>query len=145
MTQYLNHYRCPCGTEWDDQWNCMCNDKCPKCNKEIEPHQSDVLVLDEHQHDSIIGDHGTETDRVHLVQMIQSSKDSIERLKSKLEALKPGRVKEKLERAAGMDRKLFGAEAEASRVRGLIEEHERRVRTFERELEETSERAEDLA
>ncbi len=42
-TQYLNHYKCVCGHEWTDTWNCMCNDKCAKCNKEIEPFKSDVV------------------------------------------------------------------------------------------------------
>lgn len=57
MSKYLNHYRCPCGTEWQDEWDCQCNDKCPKCNKEIEHHHSDILVLDERYADSIIGNH----------------------------------------------------------------------------------------
>lgn len=48
MTQYLNHYchdDCPVepGVEWTDQWSCMCNDRCPACNREIEPHHSDEL------------------------------------------------------------------------------------------------------
>ena len=37
---FTNHYRCPCGKEWEDRWSCACNDKCPECNKEIEPHTS---------------------------------------------------------------------------------------------------------
>ena len=36
-----NHYLCPCGTEWEDVWSCGCNDRCPNCNKEIEPYASD--------------------------------------------------------------------------------------------------------
>ena len=40
-TTWTNYYRCPCGEEWDDQWDCCCNDRCPKCGKEIEPHFSD--------------------------------------------------------------------------------------------------------
>lgn len=38
---WTNHYRCPCGEEWEDQWESTCNDKCPACNKEIEPYISD--------------------------------------------------------------------------------------------------------
>jgi predicted nucleic acid-binding Zn-ribbon protein len=35
---FQNFYACPrCGTEWEDGWSCMCNDRCPKCNAEIEP------------------------------------------------------------------------------------------------------------
>ena len=41
MSQWRNHYLCPCGNEWEDQWDCCCNDKCGNCNKEIEPYISD--------------------------------------------------------------------------------------------------------
>ena len=47
MTQepiYRNHYRCPCGTTWQDEWSCQCNDRCPECNKEVEPHESEELT-----------------------------------------------------------------------------------------------------
>ena len=41
---YINHYRCPyCLLEWQDEWDCTCNDKCPDCNKEIEPYESDLI------------------------------------------------------------------------------------------------------
>jgi len=44
MSQFLNSYHCEaCDEYWDDQWSCACNDKCPTCNKEIEPYQSDDL------------------------------------------------------------------------------------------------------
>jgi hypothetical protein len=39
-TTFLNRYRCPCGHKWADVWSCACNDKCPNCNREIEPYQS---------------------------------------------------------------------------------------------------------
>ena len=42
-TYYLNHYRCPCGEEWDDTWDCMCNDHCPGCDKEVEPYASEEI------------------------------------------------------------------------------------------------------
>lgn len=38
---FTNHYLCPCGTEWDDEWDCACNDHCPGCDAEIEPFISD--------------------------------------------------------------------------------------------------------
>ncbi len=42
--RYLNQYRCPyCQTEWEDVWNCGCNDRCPDCNKEIEPFESALI------------------------------------------------------------------------------------------------------
>jgi len=42
MEQFFqNFYHCPSdGTMWDDVWSCMCNDRCPVCNKEIEPYKS---------------------------------------------------------------------------------------------------------
>lgn len=42
--QFLNKYACPCGETWEDQWSCACNDRCPSCNKEIEPYVSVKLV-----------------------------------------------------------------------------------------------------
>ncbi len=42
--RYLNHYCCPyCHQDWYDEWDCACNDRCPDCNKEIEPYQSDLI------------------------------------------------------------------------------------------------------
>lgn len=41
-----NHYECCCGTTWIDTWDCACNDKCPKCNREVEPVKSNDLLLD---------------------------------------------------------------------------------------------------
>jgi len=43
---WRKHYRCTasCGEKWSDDWSCQCNDKCPSCNAEIEPH--DVEELD---------------------------------------------------------------------------------------------------
>jgi len=42
--RFINHYRCPDdGTEWTDRWSCACNDKCPTCNKEIEPYKSQEI------------------------------------------------------------------------------------------------------
>ncbi|OAI04335.1 hypothetical protein A1353_13830 [Methylomonas methanica] len=43
--RYLNQYRCPyCQTEWEDEWDCGCNDRCPDCNKEIEPYESALIA-----------------------------------------------------------------------------------------------------
>lgn len=42
--RFLNHYHCDaCDVEWSDEWSCASNDRCPTCDKEIEPHQSDDL------------------------------------------------------------------------------------------------------
>jgi len=37
MTQFRKHYTCPCGTSWWDEHDCLCNDRCPTCDAEIEP------------------------------------------------------------------------------------------------------------
>lgn len=33
---YLNFYRCDCGEEWQDEWSCTCDDKCPNCNTSVQ-------------------------------------------------------------------------------------------------------------
>jgi hypothetical protein len=34
---FLNYYKCAvCGTEWEDEWSCGCNDHCPGCDAEVE-------------------------------------------------------------------------------------------------------------
>lgn len=39
---YRNHYKCSeCGHEWADEWCAQCNDKCPTCRAEIQPHLSE--------------------------------------------------------------------------------------------------------
>lgn len=45
--KFRNHYRCPRdGSGWEDTWSCMCNDRCPVCNAEIEPYASEELCLE---------------------------------------------------------------------------------------------------
>lgn len=42
--RFKNHYYCDrCNFEWEDEWFCMCNDRCPKCNTEIEPLKSEEI------------------------------------------------------------------------------------------------------
>ena len=44
---YLNCYLCEdCYMEWHDEWECMCNDKCPVCRSEIEPFASAEITLE---------------------------------------------------------------------------------------------------
>lgn len=32
MAWYRNHYHCgDCGTDWEDEWSCCCDDECPEC------------------------------------------------------------------------------------------------------------------
>ncbi len=40
-TTWTNYYLCPCGEEWEDTHDSCCNDRCPSCNREIEPYISD--------------------------------------------------------------------------------------------------------
>ena len=37
MRWFRKHHTCPCGTDWWDEWDCLCNDRCPNCDAEIEP------------------------------------------------------------------------------------------------------------
>lgn len=44
MARFLNHYECSeCGTSWNDEWDCTCDDRCPNCNTSISPSSSDDL------------------------------------------------------------------------------------------------------
>lgn len=38
---YLNHYECDCGAQWTDEWDCMCDDRCPSCDCPCCPHHSE--------------------------------------------------------------------------------------------------------
>jgi hypothetical protein len=47
-----------CGAAWEDEHSCMCNDRCPACNAEIEPEHSDdltVLVHENNEEDRFYG------------------------------------------------------------------------------------------
>jgi hypothetical protein len=51
--RWINRYHCEaCGVSWEDQWSCACNDKCPLCNTEIEPHESVERDLQDHPADN---------------------------------------------------------------------------------------------
>jgi DNA-directed RNA polymerase subunit RPC12/RpoP len=42
--KFHNFYKCSeCATEWEDEWDSACNDRCPKCNAEIEPTRSEEI------------------------------------------------------------------------------------------------------
>ena len=44
---YTNHYECSrCGTTWSDCWSCACNDRCPGCDVETEPYDSDLTGIE---------------------------------------------------------------------------------------------------
>jgi hypothetical protein len=40
---FRNHYQCPCGTEWSDEWSATCDDRCPSCNTPCSPTESEDL------------------------------------------------------------------------------------------------------
>ena len=43
--RYVNYYQCTKdGTRWAMTWSCMCDDRCPTCNREIEPYKSEDLA-----------------------------------------------------------------------------------------------------
>ena len=46
MAWYRNHYHCgDCGTDWDDEWSCCCDDECPNCgSSDWSPAKSDDLT-----------------------------------------------------------------------------------------------------
>jgi hypothetical protein len=46
-TVYCNFYH-HCGVHWADVWDCMCNDHCPMCNKEITPYYSEEMKPEPH-------------------------------------------------------------------------------------------------
>lgn len=45
MAKFINFYQCShCGTTWNEKSNYTCNDRCPKCDTENSPYESqDVL------------------------------------------------------------------------------------------------------
>jgi hypothetical protein len=46
IVHYGRYFECSrCGTEWYDIWCSDCNDRCPNCNGEIEPSESEVLEV----------------------------------------------------------------------------------------------------
>ena len=41
---FTNYYYCDsCLHRWNDTWSCMCNDRCPECNREVEPYKSEEV------------------------------------------------------------------------------------------------------
>ncbi len=45
MAWYNNKYSCgECGTQWEDQWSCTCDDECPNCGaSDYSPTESEDL------------------------------------------------------------------------------------------------------
>jgi hypothetical protein len=43
-------FRCDCGEQWIDVHDSDCNDRCPACNREVEPRET-------HERDALSGDY----------------------------------------------------------------------------------------
>lgn len=43
MKRFMNHYECPCGNAWQDNWSECCDDKCAACGRAVSPSKSDDL------------------------------------------------------------------------------------------------------
>jgi len=48
--KFRNYYKCVkelddklCNTEWEDEWDCTCDDRCPKCNTAVSPYKSEDI------------------------------------------------------------------------------------------------------
>ena len=43
--KWRNFYHCPrCAHEWEDCWDCQCDDDCPKCDcRHISPYKSEEI------------------------------------------------------------------------------------------------------
>ena len=40
---FRNQYACKCGHEWEDDYECACDDRCPNCRTTVSPHWSQEL------------------------------------------------------------------------------------------------------
>jgi hypothetical protein len=47
MAWFRNHYHCgDCGTDWEDEWSCCCDDECPNCGSgDWSPVECDDLTF----------------------------------------------------------------------------------------------------
>jgi hypothetical protein len=42
---FRNRYECVrCAVKWEDEWSCMCDDRCPDCDLEMMPYESENLT-----------------------------------------------------------------------------------------------------
>ena len=46
MAWFRNYYKCErCGSDWTDEWSCMCDDDCPEYrSRHYSPYKSDDLT-----------------------------------------------------------------------------------------------------
>jgi hypothetical protein len=43
---FRKHHTCPCGEDWWDEWDYLYNDRCPRCDAEIEPDEHVAIDRD---------------------------------------------------------------------------------------------------
>lgn len=43
MTWFKKFYKCSNNHEWVDEWDCLCNDRCPDCDEETEPYAHEEI------------------------------------------------------------------------------------------------------
>src|ERR1700731_3479395 len=43
MPWFRKHHTCPCGMDWWDEWDYLCNDRCPTCDAEIKPDEHEAI------------------------------------------------------------------------------------------------------
>lgn len=36
-------YECECGSTWQDEWSCECDDECPTCGTYVSPAKSEEI------------------------------------------------------------------------------------------------------
>lgn len=111
--RFRNHYHCDdCDVEWQDDWSCMCNDRCPSCNKEIEPYESEDLAKNSHR---IINEAGTEIDYDAAVNLMDD--DLRERIHSELA---PSTESEFFQAYCAAHREKFGEEFEPNKKNPVL-------------------------
>jgi hypothetical protein len=50
MPWFRKHHGCPCGTDWWDEWDCLCNARCPTCYAEIESDEHEAILRSSRPH-----------------------------------------------------------------------------------------------
>lgn len=62
MTWFNKYYRCSQGHEWQDEWDCLCDDRCPVCNESCSPYDHAEIDEDPQEqalHESLVHGQGT--------------------------------------------------------------------------------------
>ena len=87
---YRNHYHCDdCGTAWEDEWSCCCDDECPDCgSSDWSPYESkDLSVVVEVEGSDFVVLHSPQSIEEHDPHIVSSQSS----LHCKSHGLSPGR------------------------------------------------------